>query len=165
MALAAVVDYLKEHDLRLSTAEASTAGQMAALLASVPDVGACVESGYVVYSREAKKRLLQVSEQTVERFGLISVEVARAMAAGALQEGPANLAVATTGVTGPEPVDGVAPGTVCIAWAFRAGDQIRVLSETVCLSGDRAAVQHTASFYGLTQIPRLHERVQAEPLS
>lgn len=165
MALAAVVDYLKEHELRLSTAESCTAGQMAALLASLPGAGGCVECGYVVHSPEATRRLLRVNGQTVERFGLSSVEVARAMAAGALQEGSANLAIATTGVTGPDPLDGIAPGTVCLAWAFRTEDEIRVLSETVRFSGDRAAVQHTASFYGLSQIPRLHERVKAEPAS
>ncbi|PVZ19569.1 CinA family protein [Pseudomonas sp. URIL14HWK12:I9] len=157
MALEAVVDYLHEHELKLSTAESCTAGQMVALLASVSGAGTCVESGYVVYSPDAKKRLLGVSEQTVQRFGLTSVELAREMAVGALQQGPADIAVATTGVAGPEPMAGVEPGTVCIAWAFSVGDDIRVFSETVRFSGNRAVVINTASFYGLVQIPRLHE--------
>ena len=56
-----VVDYLRQHDLRLTTAESCTAGKIVTLLAEVPDSGDLIESGYVVYSCEAKQRLLNVS--------------------------------------------------------------------------------------------------------
>ena len=55
------LDYLKAHKLVLTTAESCTAGAMVALLAAVPGTGEVLESGYVVYSPSAKKRLLGVS--------------------------------------------------------------------------------------------------------
>lgn len=52
------LDYLKSHKLVLTTAESCTAGAMVALLAALPGTGEVLESGYVVYSPSAKKRLL-----------------------------------------------------------------------------------------------------------
>lgn len=71
-----LVDYLRDHDLRLTTAESCTAGQIVTLLAEVPGSGSLIESGYVVYSPEAKQRLLGVSPRTIKTFNLTSREVA-----------------------------------------------------------------------------------------
>src|SRR3546814_12346818 len=57
--------YLREHGLRLTTAESCTAGKIVTLLAEVPGSGALIESGYVVYSPEAKQRLLRSEERRV----------------------------------------------------------------------------------------------------
>ena len=110
--------YLRTHNLVLTTAESCTAGAMVSLLAAVPGTGEVLESGYVVYSPSAKRRLLGVSQQTIERYGLTSEAVAWEMALGALKDSDATVAIASTGVAGPEPQDGIAPGTVCFAWAF-----------------------------------------------
>ena len=92
-----VVEYLRKNDLLLTTAESCTAGKIVTLLAEVPHSGELIESGYVVYSPEAKQRLLNVSPETIERFNLTSCEVAQEMALGALRDSTANVAVATTG--------------------------------------------------------------------
>lgn len=106
----ATLGYLKNNKLVLSTAESCTAGCLVALLAAIPGTGEVLESGYVVYSPSAKKRLLGVSAETIERYGLTSEAVAREMALGALRDSDANVVIATTGVAGPAPESGIPPG-------------------------------------------------------
>lgn len=101
------LEYLKAHKLVLTTAESCTAGAMVALLAAVPGTGEVLESGYVVYSPSAKKRLLGVNPQTIERYGLTSEAVAWEMALGALKDSDATVAIASTGVAGPQPQDAI----------------------------------------------------------
>lgn len=94
------VEYLRKHALMLTTAESCTGGQIIALIAQVPGSGEVVECGYVVYSPEAKQRLLGGSAKTIANFNLTSVEVAKEMALGALRDSPATVAIATTGLCG-----------------------------------------------------------------
>lgn len=152
-----VVDYLRQHALRLTTAESCTAGSIITLLAQIPGSGELIESGYVVYSPEAKQRLLGVSADTIQTFNLTSCEVAREMAVGALRDSPASVAVSTTGLLGPEDVDGIPAGTVCFAWAFMAGQQMAVFSRKQRFSGSRDSVLRQASLYALQELPALHQ--------
>ncbi|MBF8723996.1 CinA family protein [Pseudomonas guariconensis] len=152
-----VLDYLKAHELVLTTAESCSAGRMVALLAEHPGLGESLESGYVVYSPKAKQRLLGVSTATIERYGLTSEAVAWEMALGALKDSSANVAIATTGVAGPEGTDGIAPGTLCFAWAFD-GEPIAVFTRSQRFFGDRAEVLRQAALYGLTRLRHYHER-------
>lgn len=90
-----IVQYLREHALVVTTAESCTAGKIVTLLSGVEGSGEFIECGYVVYSPQAKQRLLHVSPQTIETFNLTSVEVAKEMAKGlyetALQMPPSRL--------------------------------------------------------------------------
>ncbi|UPL08232.1 Nicotinamide-nucleotide amidohydrolase PncC [Pseudomonas sp. IsoF] len=72
----ATLGYLKTNKLILTTAESCTAGCMVALLAAVLGTGEVLESGYVVYSPSAKKRLLGVSAETIDRYGLTRARIA-----------------------------------------------------------------------------------------
>lgn len=153
----AVLDYLKQQHLLLTTAESCTAGRMVALLAESPGTGEVLESGYVVYSPEAKKRLLGVSDITIERYGLTSEAVAWEMAMGALRDSTATVAIATTGVAGPESADGIAPGTLCFAWAF-AGEPLAVFTRTQRFFGARTEVLQQGALYGLTRLSHYHQR-------
>lgn len=153
------VDYLKEHDLYLATAESCTAGLIAAAIGSVSGGGQVMESGYVVYSPQAKHRLLGVSSNTIEEFGLTSEEVAREMATGALHDSEANVAVATTGVAGPEPMDDIPPGTVCFAWAFATEQGTALFSGTERFDGDREEVIRQASSHALSAVREFHQRM------
>ncbi|MDR6713806.1 PncC family amidohydrolase [Pseudomonas hunanensis] len=156
-AVLATLDYLKQHGLLLTTAESCTAGFMAALLAEAPGTGEVLESGYVVYSPSAKQRLLGVSPLTIERYGLTSEAVAWEMALGALKDSSATVAIATTGVAGPGPEAGIAPGTFCYAWAF-AGEPFTVFTRSQRFTGERADVMHQGAVYGLTRIAHYHQR-------
>ncbi|MCB2255027.1 CinA family protein [Pseudomonas chlororaphis] len=151
-----VVDYLRQQRLLLTTAESCTAGAMVTLLAQVPGSGEWVDSGYVVYSAEAKQRLLDVRPQTIATFNLTSCEVAREMALGALHDSPATVAVATTGLLGPDDVDGIPAGTVCFAWAFALGGQVALFTRRERFFGPRESVQQQAALHGLRQVVRFH---------
>lgn len=161
----AVVNYLKTHSLLLATAESCTAGRIVSLLAEVPGSGSTVECGYVVYSPEAKQRLLGVSPKTIEVFNLTSVEVAQEMALGALRDSPANVAIATTGLCGNEDVDGIPAGTVCFAWGFLHKDCFIVVTQEHRFSGDRVSMQLEAALHALHWLPYYHERVLASETS
>lgn len=152
-----VLEYLKNHKLLLTTAESCTAGAMVALLAELPGTGEVLESGYVVYSPQAKQRLLGVSPHTIERYGLTSEAVAWEMALGALKDSDATVAIAATGVAGPEPQGGVPPGTLCFAWAF-AGEPMAVFTRTQRFFGERADVMRQGARYGLSRLAHYHQR-------
>jgi nicotinamide-nucleotide amidase len=154
-----VVAYLRDADLLLATAESCTAGEIITLLAQVPGSGSLIECGYVVYSPQAKQRLLGVSPQTIERFNLTSCEVAREMVLGALRDSPATAAVATTGICGPDDVDGIPAGTVCFAWGFAGEGQPHTFTHQHRFAGSREAVQHQAAMHALKQIPHFHRRI------
>ena len=156
-----VVEYLRQNDLLLTTAESCTAGKIVTLLAEVPHSGELIESGYVVYSPEAKQRLLNVSAETIATFNLTSCEVAGEMALGALRDSTANVAVATTGILGPEDVDGIPAGTVCFAWAFQTEKGRSLFSRQERFCGSRTEVQLLASEHALEQIPHFHRRALA----
>lgn len=151
---AATIDCLKQHRLLLTTAESCTAGKIITLLSQVEGSGACIECGYVVYSEEAKQRLLGVSAYTIKTFNLTRCEVAREMAQGALRDSPAQVAVATTGLLGPDSIDGIPPGTVCFAWAYHLNGAVKVFSRKERFIGSREQVQVLAAEYALKGVVR-----------
>lgn len=87
--------------MKIATAESCTGGLIAALLTEIPGSSSVVERGFVTYSNEAKHELLGVEASLTKRHGAVSEPVARAMAAGALANSRADMAVSVTGVAGP----------------------------------------------------------------
>ena len=77
-----IFDELKRRNLFLVTAESLTGGLIAKYITDVPGASAVFWGGWVTYSAEAKRRLLNVSTEILERFGVVSVETATAMAKG-----------------------------------------------------------------------------------
>lgn len=152
------VRYLRDNCLVLTTAESCTAGKIVTLMSEVEGSGDLIESGYVVYSPQAKQRLLRVNPSTIETFNLTSVEVAREMAMGALRDSSANIALATTGILGPEDVGGIPAGTVCFAWAVQLEGQPCIFSRQQRFFGSRCEVQAAASEYALHWLPHFHRR-------
>ena len=86
---------------RLALAESCSAGLLAARIADVPGSSAYFAGGVVCYSNEAKRDLLGVEQDLLDRFGAVSAEVAEAMAIGALDRFDADIAVSITGIAGP----------------------------------------------------------------
>lgn len=158
---AMTVDYLREHNLVFTTAESCTAGKIVTLLSEIEGSGELIESGYVVYSPEAKQRLLRVNPHTIETFNLTSCEVAREMALGALYDSTANVAVATTGILGPEDVDGIPAGSVSFAWAFQSNQGRSLFSHKHRFFDTRCQVQLQAAEYALKHLPDYHRRALA----
>lgn len=125
-----IITYLKENKLILTTTESCTAGKIISLLANIEGSGECLDAGYVVYSADAKKRLLGVKQHTIDKYTLTSEAVAQEMAFGALQDSTASVVIATTGITGKNPMDGIPPGTICFAWDFKSQKDFFVYKET-----------------------------------
>jgi nicotinamide-nucleotide amidase len=98
---AALLEAARARGLHIATAESCTGGLIAALLTEIPGSSDVVERGFVTYSNEAKMELLGVPADTLARVGAVSRETALAMAAGALAQSRAEIAVAVTGVAGP----------------------------------------------------------------
>jgi nicotinamide-nucleotide amidase len=101
-AAAELIALCVEQRLRIATAESCTGGLIAAALTEVPGSSAVVDRGFVTYSNEAKTELLGVDPELIARLGAVSKEVALAMAEGAIARSDADLAVAVTGVAGPD---------------------------------------------------------------
>jgi PncC family amidohydrolase len=157
-----VGEYLQENSLRLATAESCTAGLVISLLGEVSGCGEWLECGFITYSPEAKRQVLNVDHRTIERYGLSSEEVAREMARGALKNSGANVAIANTGVAGPDDApDGTKAGTVCFAWAFHDEDgRNPIYSETRVFEGGRNSVRRAASEYAIANIPNYHRHAK-----
>jgi nicotinamide-nucleotide amidase len=114
---------LKERGLKVATAESCTGGLIGELITSVPGSSAYFTGGAIVYANEEKVRQLGVRRETLAEHGAVSEACVREMALGALERFGVDLAVATTGVAGP---DGGSPdrpvGTVWLAVARRDGE-------------------------------------------
>lgn len=108
---------------KVVVAESCTGGLVAAALTEVPGSSAMLDRGFVTYSNEAKQELLGVSEDVIDTFGAVSIAVAWSMAQGALRQSGADVAVAITGVAGPDGGTEQKPvGTVVFACARRGED-------------------------------------------
>lgn len=137
----AVIDRLTRAALTVATAESCTGGALAAALVSVPGASAVFPGGIVSYAEKAKQTLLGVPAALIAEHGVVSPEVARAMAEGARVALSVDLAVATTGVAGPSGGTPETPvGTVCIAVSGERGTAMY----TEHLSGDRDEVRRAA---------------------
>jgi nicotinamide-nucleotide amidase len=144
---AAVGARLKEKGLVLATAESCTGGWVAQAVTSVSGSSDWFDRGFVTYSNEAKREMLGVRAETLERHGAVSEETAREMAAGALAASRAQVAVAITGVAGPTGGTPQKPvGMVCFAWAVRGRP---VDTTTIRFDGDREAVRRQSVVVGL----------------
>jgi nicotinamide-nucleotide amidase len=158
--LQSVLRYLEENRLTLVTAESCTAGLVASRLAEMPGSGSWLDCAFVTYSKAAKMRCLGVRRESIEQHNLTSEPIAREMAEGALHNSRANLAIATTGVAGPDDQGEIPAGTVCFAWAFEHDQHHTTFSETRKFEGDRSQVMESATDYALSRIWHYHQKIQ-----
>lgn len=111
---------LKAHGLMLATAESCTGGGVAQAITEIAGSSAWFERGFVTYSNDSKRELLGVSLDTLMHHGAVSEAVVREMVAGALHHSHAQVALAVSGIAGP---DGGTPekpvGTVWFAWGVK----------------------------------------------
>jgi nicotinamide-nucleotide amidase len=138
---------LKKRKLKLATAESCTGGWIAQAVTSVSGSSAWFDRGFVAYSNAAKRELLGVRAGTLSRFGAVSRETAREMAAGALARSRAQVSIAVTGVAGPTGGTRAKPvGMVCIAWSQQKG---AMESVTRCFPGSRERVRRQSVIVAL----------------
>ena len=125
--------------VRLVTAESCTGGWLAKAITDIPGSSGWFERGFITYSDAAKQEMLAVRATTLKEFGAVSEQTVLEMAQGALAHSRGDLAVAVSGIAGP---DGGTPdkpvGTVCFAWAEKNGP-VRAITQR--FQGDREAVR------------------------
>jgi nicotinamide-nucleotide amidase len=125
----AVVNELRRLEVTVVTAESCTGGLIAAALSHAPGASECLHGGFVVYTKKHKTEALGVSKLVLQESGSVNAEVAGQLVQGALERSSAQIAVAVTGVLGPDPdEDGNAPGLVYFA-TQRRGQEPRVLAQ------------------------------------
>ena len=133
----------------LAVAESCTGGWIAKIVTDVPGSSGWFDRGFVTYSNIAKSEMLGVREASIAAYGAVSAEVVAEMVRGVLAHSRADVALAVSGVAGP---DGGSPdkpvGTVYLAWALRDGpihtvrehfvgnrDAVRLATVSVALQG------------------------------
>jgi nicotinamide-nucleotide amidase len=132
---------LKEHR-HVVTAESCTGGWIAKTLTDIAGSSQWFIEGFVTYSNQSKMRRLGVPRAVLEKTGAVSEETVRAMSTGALRRANAQVAVAVTGIAGPDgAVPGKPVGTVWLGWATRRGGAIRVRTRLKHFRGDRDSVR------------------------
>ncbi|MEC9066325.1 CinA family protein [Pelagerythrobacter marinus] len=107
----------------VALAESCTGGLVSAALTEVPGSSRVLDRGFVTYSNEAKREMLGVSSEIIETFGAVSIACVWAMAQGAVERSGADVAVAISGVAGPDGGTDLKPvGTVVFARVVRGQD-------------------------------------------
>jgi len=142
-----VTSILKERGLTLSAAESCTGGLFSKHMTDLPGSSAYFRGGVVSYATDLKHSILGVNSETLEKHGAVSAETAREMAEGCRRVCGSDLAIAITGVAGPDKDDrGNEVGTVYIALAHQDGTICKKIFAGFGRGRGRvrsSAVQHT----------------------
>jgi len=135
---AGIINECRKRGLMIATAESCTGGLIAALLTEIPGSSTVFERGFVTYSNHAKTQMLAVDSDIIAENGAVSEAVACAMSIGARKHAKVDIAVAVTGIAGPDGGSAEKPvGTVCIAIASEADNAV----QTFHFKGDRGEVR------------------------
>jgi nicotinamide-nucleotide amidase len=125
-----VIEANRARGKQIAVAESCTGGLISAALTEIPGSSDVFQAGYVTYSNEAKAAMLGVSGDVLDTFGAVSIAVAWTMAQGALTKSGADVAVAITGIAGPEGGTPKKPvGTVVFARARRGADPKEIVAD------------------------------------
>ena len=141
----------------LALAESCTGGLVSAALTDLAGSSDWFERGYITYSNQAKTECLDVAAETIESFGAVSEQVAKAMSEGAQKNAGVNISVSITGIAGPAGGSIEKPvGTVCFGWTIQKENLAAItICKTMQFSGDRQAVREQARDYALSELIKL----------
>ncbi len=129
---------LERNHLLLATAESCTGGWVAKAVTDLPGSSRIFDRGFVTYSNQAKREMLGVRSETLERFGAVSRQTVAEMAEGAVSRSAADIAVSISGIAGPGGGSAEKPvGTVWFGWRYH--DQ--TLTRLHRFEGDRNEVR------------------------
>ena len=144
---------LKSYGLMLTTAESCTGGGVAQAITDVAGCSAWFERGFVTYSNLSKQQMLGVREATLQQHGAVSEMTVREMVAGALEYSAAQVALAVSGVAGPDGGSADKPvGTVWFAWGLKNGE---TRAQRYQIAGNRAEVREQAVSIALQGVVNL----------
>lgn len=145
----AIGKLLVQKGLTLATAESCTGGYLSHLITTIPGSSRYYLGSIIAYQNEVKKQLLSVDQATLDLHGAVSEPTVEAMCRGLLQRIPADLAVAVSGIAGP---DGGTPekpvGTICIA----VGNHTKTISKRILSNKNREVNIQYAAYYALNMV-------------
>lgn len=145
-----VVESNRAAGRKITVAESCTGGLVAAALTEIPGSSAVFERGFVTYSNEAKQVMLGVPADLIDALGAVSVACVYAMAKGALEHSDADVAVAISGIAGPEGGTEQKPvGTVVFARAIRGQEDDPEAESRLFHEESRAGVRLQATLCAL----------------
>ena len=143
---------LIEKGLKISTAESCTGGMIASRLVAYPGISEAFLEGAVTYSNEAKMRTLNVSCETLEKYGAVSEQTAREMALGIAKRTGSDISVVTTGIAGPGGGTEEKPvGLVYIGLYYKG----EVKAYKYGFNGDRSRIRMSATIKALDNVRRV----------
>ncbi|MBE6788328.1 MAG: competence/damage-inducible protein A [Ruminococcaceae bacterium] len=151
----AVVSQLVSKKLTIAVAESCTGGLLSKKITDISGASLCFGLGTVSYSEDAKKSVLNVSEETLKENGAVSAETACQMAVGAMNKAESDMGVAITGYAGPASSVGEQVGLVFISVCN--GETVWVKRYELAPKGNesREKIRETASLYALDMIRRV----------
>lgn len=98
----AVVRLLMKYELTVTTAESCTGGMIASKLVNVPGASEVFNEGFITYSNKAKRKILDVSKNTLKKYGAVSEQTVKEMAIGGVFAADSDACIAVTGIAGPD---------------------------------------------------------------
>lgn len=146
-----VANLLIENKFTISIAESLTGGKISSMLVEKSGISEALLEGIVCYSNKSKIDTLGVREETLEKFGAVSEEVAKEMVLGVAKRLGADFAVATTGIAGPNSDGSGKPVGLVYIGIYAQGD----ISVKECLfTGDRELIRYRTSVEALEEVRR-----------
>lgn len=144
-----IVSLLKEKNYKISFAESVTGGMLASKIVSVSGASSVLSESFITYSNEAKVKYLKVNKETIEKYGIFSLEVCEEMVKGLKKLTNANLCISVSGIAGPTgQTNELNIGDICYAMSI---DNL-LISEKKNFKGDRDLIRTKASFWILYRI-------------
>lgn len=151
---------LRQHNLKVTTAESCTGGLIASKLTEVSGSSINFEAGFVTYSNEMKTAMLDVPANLFEQYGAVSEQVVIAMAKGSLVKSDADLTIAVSGIAGPNGGTEEKPvGTVWFAW----GSIDDIKTQCLLLPYKRIKFQQFVAAIGLDLLRRYQQNMTEIP--
>jgi len=145
---AELINALKKNKMRLATAESCTGGLISSAITEIAGASSVFERGFITYSNQSKIDLLTVPTFYIDDYGAVSMEVALAMAEGALLMSRADISISVTGVAGPDGGTEDKPvGTVFIGCAKKNSD---TTYKQFLFKGDRNSIRLQAAEAAIT---------------
>ena len=133
-----LINRLKKQNKRIAVAESCTGGLISKRITDISGASSVFDLAVTTYSNEMKTKILGVRPETLAEFGAVSEQTAREMAVGVLNLAKADIAIAVTGIAGPNNDGSSKPvGTVCIAVATVE----KCYATTFVFAGSRAEVR------------------------
>ena len=158
-----VVQLLVGKGEKIACAESCTGGLISAAVTSVSGSSSVMEMSICTYAVSAKERFIGVPPQTIEKYGVVSAETARAMADGVRKTTGSDIGISVTGVAGPTGGTADTPvGTVYVGLSTKGRTQARLVYTDPALSGDENAREYIRKSTVLAALRWAAEEIRTE---